>query len=161
MFSIPAAISRVTSCHGDDNPSTTDAVPDMTSATAPSGEVTRSSIASATYEAWNAFSADDAVEWASNPPVPQWIKYEFPVAVNINKYFVKSNAAHYPHDWVLEGSNNDADWDVLSDITGNSLVEGWFTFLGELAYKYYRITVTASEGDRGVFFDIILVESQC
>mgnify|MGYP000965537187 CR=1 FL=1 len=56
-----------------------------------------------------------------------------------------------PKDWTFEGSNNGSSWDILDTQTNQT---GWtsgqlrtFNCLAEITYRYFRITVTANNGD--------------
>ncbi len=135
----------------------TDAVPTMTSATAPSGRVTTSNEIDANRAGWHAFDGLNANitthTWTTStfPTVgsPHWIKYEFPVAKRIGTYKITSRVStpKAPKDWTFQGSNDDVNWTVLDTQTDQFAGDPTSTTVtynigNRDAYKFYRLHVT-------------------
>ena len=102
-----------------------------------------------------AFDQTRGSSWRLNAATG-WLQFQFTKPYNITKYaLVSSNTASTaprdPKNWTLYGSNNGADWDVL-DSRENEIFYGRglkriFEFENELKYAYYRIDITANNGD--------------
>ena len=144
----------------------TDLVPDMTNYTDPSGEVFYSS-QHASYPAWRAFD-DDFVNhgWITlQYTVIGYIGYDFGVgnSKNITRYTITAPLSGYttraPRDWTFEGSDN-ADFNpkTILHTVGSGGAEGsqtgWtavekrtFDFENNTSYRYYRLNITANNGD--------------
>lgn len=132
-------------------------VPPMTSATAPSGTVTRSGAYDSSYEAWRVFDASLGSMWISAvTQTPAWIAYEFSDGPKkLNKY-----ALHYangsittraPKNWTFEGWSGSA-WVVLDTRTNQT---GWagnerreFTLATPATYAKFRLNVTDDNDSR-------------
>jgi hypothetical protein len=133
------------------------AIPEMTSATAPSGEVTVSSYHSSFPDFWKGFvhSFINTLDcWHADGGVPEWIKYDAGVGETIvaTGYSITPRVGNtnQPTAWIFEGSDNDSDWDLLDTQTG--VTAGWvnyqervFELSSEVTYRYYRLNVSASE----------------
>ena len=132
------------------------AIPQMTSPTTPSGIATSSSNYDGNYVAWMAFNRNQATNygWLSNNIPTAWLKYQFPSAMTIIKYTIKGYAAsqanmtYMPKAWTFEGSNNDVNWTVLDTQTNQT---GWlqsekrsYSFSNSTSYLYYRLNITQS-----------------
>ena len=125
----------------------TNQVPKMTSATAPSGIVTSSSVYGA-YANWKAFDKIYNTYWNSEIPgvMPQWICYQFTSPKIIKAYSIVAYDINYsPKDWTFEGSNDGSDWVVLDTRSGKT---NWsidsFSCVNTTAYEYYRINISDS-----------------
>jgi hypothetical protein len=148
------------STNGDDNPGITYCTAKMTSDVAPAPYIASAdSEYSAAYGAWKAFNrtnADESDQWASaTTALPHFVQYDFGTGVIINKYAIQErNSANYtgfPSDFTLQGSNDNASWDVLDTRTnisapGPASWSSYFTFNNGTAYRYYRLNVTAVIG---------------
>lgn len=98
----------------------------------------------------DAFDGDYVTAWYSGTGVKQ-LQYNFgvPTAVDIFRFTnLTAIPADSPSEYIIEGSHNDVDWVELSNITGLS---AWgagetrdFTFVNEVAYTNYRITMQSS-----------------
>ena len=158
--------------HGDDNASTTQSVPTMTSNTTPSGEASASS-EFGSLAAWRAFDGifnTSTDMWGSNADVNEYLQYEYATAIAINKYIVK----HYnPNnatikDWTLQGSDTGAfsgeevDLDTITDNGGlGNVAVRTYTFENGTTYKFYRVSVQATNGWAYIeLCELVLVESQ-
>jgi hypothetical protein len=146
------------------NGSLVDVNPAMTSDTTPSPYVTSAS----TYlddlrRPWHAFHDAyvlDAYPWhTAQFTLTGWIKIDRGVGnetiVNYYKmaphWDVATGAARAPKNWTFEGSNNNVDWITLDTQTN---VSNWtvgvykaYAFSNSTAYRYYRINITANNGD--------------
>lgn len=86
-----------------------------------------------------------------------WIQYEFTTATVADRYALTSAndaAGRDPRDWTFEGSNDGSSWTTLDTQTGITFASRFqtqvFTFENTDAYKFYRINITANNGD-GLF----------
>lgn len=132
--------------------STVNAIPAMTSNTAPSGIASASS-ENGSYQAWKAFDKVTGVYGWTSTATTAWIKYEFPKPIAIKKYSLKSDQYpnRTPKNWTFEGSNDGSNWIVIDTIVGQTAwgVNAVRTFEtnNTTQYKMYRINVTANNGD--------------
>jgi hypothetical protein len=135
----------------------------MTAANAPSPFViSNSSEWDATLSAWHAFDDDNSVSgWhsANGVNLPHWIKIDLGTGKQILKYAIVGfnsirsafGAGRSPKNWTFEGSNDNTTWTVLNTQTNQT---DWGTgekrvyeFLNNTVYRYYRIYITANNGD--------------
>lgn len=88
--------------------------------------------------------------------VTGWLQYQFlgKGAYSINGYRIASaNDApgRDPRDWTLQGSHDGTEWFVIDTRTGESWPERFqyreFTFDNAIAYSYYKLNITANNGD--------------
>ena len=122
-------------------------------------------VVSASSEYWPAFGAfahtvvsGDGQVWvtAANQTTG-WLKFDFGSgnAKTVEKYTLSfyngATLTRAPKTWTLQGSNNDADWTTLDTQTN---VPGWsasemrtYEFVNGTAYRYYKINITANQGD--------------
>ena len=162
-----APTGAITFIRGDqDNPTVAatlyDQVPVMTSNTTPSGVAASSSVFDASFNPYLAFDGNLTLnnKWvAANATTTGWISYDFGsgvtktithysmVAVPSNESGVTGRA---PNSWTFEGSNNGSSWTTLHTVTGQT---AWgqgekrnFVTTNTVAYRYYRINVTAING---------------
>jgi hypothetical protein len=162
------------------NTSETYATTQMTSGTTGSATVTDSEHYGSTNLGWGCF--DQSTAWwqcdetnvSSNIPR---VMYDFGSGNSkaINKYRIKPGSANYaPTAWKLQGSNDaaaavsDAEtangWTTLDTQTGqttwtNGVFSSYYTFSNLTAYRKYRLRVTASVTNTGMYItEIHLVE---
>lgn len=135
-------------------------LPVMTSNTSPSGVASATSINTTDYEPFKAFTGTVSGmldSWASSaiPTAgsPQILKYELPVAKIRNKITIVNRnytAVASPNSFTFEGSNNDSDYTILltvsNDTNNTSSARREFVFNNDIAYKYYRLKITARNG---------------
>jgi hypothetical protein len=136
-----------------------DLVPTLTSNTSATPiVVSASSIYNSSYDAWKAFNntnVDNVDCWvtASNT-VTGWLKVDFGNPRIVNKYTITarnySDTTTAPKTWTFEGSNDNTNWTVL-DTRTNEI--NWvlaqkreYVFNNNIAYRYYRINITANNG---------------
>lgn len=114
-------------------------------------------VASADVEAspaYKAFASFNASYWEAFPgPLPHWIKLDrgASAATIVTDYgfgtYGLTDPTYSPKDWILEGSNDDATWDVLDTRAGFTAYtndRSWFQLTTPSAHRYLRITVTAT-----------------
>jgi len=136
-------------------------MPLMTAGTMNGFTVTESLIHTGTYNGWKAFDGITNVAtscWAA-PKVPtkaepQWIAIQLHKKCPIYKYELTGqygSPLRSPKDWKFEASNDGVSWIVLDT---QSNVNGWsdnafksFSTTNQDSYLYYRIIVTANNGD--------------
>lgn len=140
-------------------------IPQMTSDTTPSPYVASASAyySNSTYswnpyKAFNHTSSPDVVDdsWVVNDLIG-WLQFKFDSSVKVSHYVVVakgySNGAETqsPKDWTFEGSNDGSTYDILHTVTGEinwtSAERRSFTFENSSEYLYYRINITANNGD--------------
>jgi hypothetical protein len=95
-------------------------VPTMTSATAPSGEVTQSTYQSG-YAGFNAFNSSDSTPWIAQDnkgSVEDWVAYEFTSAVYVSKVTVQGSTSR-PITVHVEAYLN-GSWESISSDTSIS-----------------------------------------
>jgi hypothetical protein len=135
----------------------TNQVPTMTSASTPSGLVTRSGAYDPSYEAWQAFDASSSSMWLSATyQTPAWLGYEWTdgprtirsYAINFSNGSLTSRA---PRDWTFEGWNG-ASWIVLDS---RSAQTGWlgsdrreYTVATPGSYSKYRLNMSDDNDSR-------------
>jgi hypothetical protein len=134
----------------------TNQVPAMTSATTPSGVVTRSGVISSSFEGWQAFDASNTSMWISQTfQTPAWIGYEWTSSRLINKYSITyangSILTRAPRDWQLQAWNG-SSWTAIDTRSGQT---GWsgletrsFTVALPGSYSKYRLNVTDDNDTR-------------
>lgn len=129
-------------------------IPTMTSATAPSGQVTASSYYDANYAPYKAFDGNVTnTGWAGatgTENVNPWCQYMFPdsgiVANKVGFYEISSLSSSSTKTYKLQGSNNGSNWTDLKKTTltqGNAWV--YVDFANTIKYKYYRWQFVKSE----------------
>lgn len=119
-------------------------VPQMTSHTAPSGEVT----ARGAYNpAWQAFDRNDVTYWydnSSSASNPSWIQYRFTEPKLINKILIQSasisGSSHGLKEFTLWGSNDGSNFtEIFSELNHpNSTAKETYTFSNDTEYLYYK-----------------------
>jgi hypothetical protein len=136
-------------------------IPVMTSATTPTGTASDSSHYDAPHAAWTAMpgtpSQGAGVGWLDNGgATPQWIQYQFTSGQTITSYSLRAwwtdnYPSRTPKDWTLDGSNDGTSWDTLDTVTGYTPVSSsaYVTFTVDTpgTYTYYRLNITANNGD--------------
>ncbi len=97
--------------------------------------------------------------WGTNS-TSGWLSYVFPQKIIINKYTIYYSDSKYtvidgletftPKTWTFEGSNDDTNWVILDSQTG---ITDWaggvnkeFSFENNVAYKTYRLNISANNG---------------
>ena len=173
VFELEFAPWKFVPSDGIYNPGTTTCTAKMTGFNSPtpnaiitsSTGVTYADIDNTYYYGWYAFSQlNNNVGWAvqiggySYTPgdpfqQPMWITYDFGPTTKkvINKYAWKAKKYYpsLPRDWMVSGSNDNVNWSILDTKVGIDPPPGigiwsqYFTFNNAIAYRFYRIDVTA------------------
>jgi len=147
-----APVSGSVLLYGDYIPATTNLIPTMTSATAPSGVASDSEHYS-NVPAWCAMGGSGYL--SNGTGLPQWIQYQFTTAVKVVSYSIRpwwidNYPSRTPKDWTLEGSNDGTNWTTIDTVTGwlpaNSADYVEFVVDSPDSYAYYRLNVTANQG---------------
>lgn len=130
----------------------TNPIPVMTSNITPSGVASASTITSG-LDAYKAFDGATNTGWsAATSTTTGWLKYQFPTPKIIMKYTILDFGliARNPKSWTFEGSNDGTTWIVLdtqSNATWTLGVKNEYLINNSNAYIYYRINITANNGD--------------
>jgi len=147
---------------------TGNALPIMTSNTAPSGVASASSELTG-YEAYKAFNRNtgsDTARWVTAVGATSaWLMYDFGAGneKTIQKYTIVSGfyPSASPKDWTFEASNTGAfaGEQVILDRQANfsswNTTKKVFSFANKNKYRYYRINITANCGYTGGYFTYI------
>ncbi|MBD8840370.1 hypothetical protein IFU39_21385 [Paenibacillus sp. CFBP 13594] len=129
------------------------AIPAMTSSTSPNGIADASSFYT-TFYPWKAFDRIvDPNGWVANINVlTGWLSYEFDSAKTICAYSIQAGTTPVnrpPKTWTFEGWNG-SEWTVLDSRMNEPNFAGeeyrLYEFTNKVAYKKYRINVTANQG---------------
>lgn len=133
----------------------TDRTPTMTNNTTPSPYVASASTDSgAGTEAYKAFDNADS-QWVASATTG-YLQLDFGSALwAVDEYRIEpQSTTRAPKDWTLKASNTGAyageevTLDTQTGVTTWSTgVEKTYTFSNTTKYRYYRITVTANNGD--------------
>ncbi|XHC13037.1 hypothetical protein ABWH98_09400 [Labrenzia sp. ac12] len=127
------------------------AVPKMTSNTAPSGVVSASN---GSASAWQVFSRSEGKTVLSSGATG-WVQYQFPGSVVIDAYMLQapndnSQNDDMPWQWNIEASNNGSDWTILDTQDGQDTWASneWraYDFHNETAFTHYRLSFTQGGG---------------
>jgi hypothetical protein len=104
-----------------------------------------------------AFDGNTGTKWLCN--AVSWLQYDFGAGVTqtVKRYDITSAndvPARDPKDWQLQGSNDGSTWTTVDTRTGqpswpNRYQTISFTVATPGAYRYYRLNVTANNGDSG------------
>lgn len=145
---------------------TTDQVPTMTSISAPSGTVTKSTELSATYASWKAFDKSAGTWWQPSTTGTEWLAYEWASSKTITQYTLKCavNAVDRgPSAWTFAGWNG-SSWVTLHTGSETSWSVGQlrtYAVTNSTAYAKYRINMTAIAGGAAAYeiVEIAMMES--
>lgn len=139
-----------------------DQVPTMSSNTAPTGVAAASSIFNASFDAFHAFDGNPTIN-------NKWVAVNGTTTGNVSYDFGAGNPkiiTHYsvtavpsdenlpnraPKNWTFEGSNNGSSWTTIDTQTNQTTwTQGekrTYTTSNTTSYRYYRINVSANNGD--------------
>lgn len=139
------------------DPSWTDYAPhNMTSDTAPSPYVASASAEYGGYEAYRAF--DGVIDqYAIISGTTGWLQLDLGSAQVVGSYAIQANnipePARCPNTWTLQGSSV-SDFSSYTTLDSQSGQASWgsgekrsFTISSPASFRYYRINVTANNGD--------------
>lgn len=141
---------------------TANAVPTMTSDTAPSGQVI---YGYGGYDGnrapWRAFDKNTSTQYLSyTGNLPNYLGYVFASAKKIVGYGIRSGTYQAPTTWTFQGSNNGSTWTTLDTKTNETVSSSSITkysFPNSSFYTYYRLYVTAvkdATGGGGFYFSM-------
>jgi outer membrane protein OmpA-like peptidoglycan-associated protein len=102
----------------------------------------------------NAIDGNSSTHWTTNGVSSGWLRLQFPAPAVQTEYTIRRRddiPARNAKDWTFEGSNDGSSWTVLDTRTGVTWGTAGetksFTFSNSTAYTYYRLNVTANNGD--------------
>jgi hypothetical protein len=114
----------------------------------------------------NAFDGDHNTIWDSNATATGWVQGQWTTGFAATQYRIRrrdDQAARMPKDFTLQGSNNGSSWttlDTRTNITWPTSGETkTFTFTNSTVYTYYRLDVTANNGDSYLSFMNLVVSA--
>ncbi|MGN7723572.1 chondroitinase-B domain-containing protein [Chitinophaga sp. 22620] len=88
-----------------------------------------------------------------------WVRYESVVPAIVVRYTITSGndvAGRDPKDWQLQGSGDGSSWITLDTRSGEAFTgrrqTRSFTVANTAPYKYYRLNITANNGETGIQF---------
>lgn len=129
-------------------------VPTMTSDTSPSGAASSNIASFVSGEPFRAFDKNINTQFHSLSGVKMgWLTYEFAEPERVMSYSLLGQSAQLgraPRDWTFEGSDDGIDWTVLDVQSNQSFTSGvkkMYSCKHIGTYKFYRINVTANNGD--------------
>lgn len=130
-------------------------IPLLTSATQDGYEVTASSQYDGGHAPVYAFDGNNDTKWASSGTGTQWLQIKLPTATICNAVKIVSRTDGYtnqcPRDFEIRGSNDAETWTTLTTQTGVAWASSGqsqsFNFENETAYQYYRLVITANNGE--------------
>lgn len=118
---------------------------------------------SATYDAYRAFDHADIEGWLTSSGPPVFIAYDFGAGNEfvLDYYTIQlgnlaNSTARAPNTWDVLGSNDGTNWDVIGSESGvtwsvDDEIKG-FSVDNAVAYRHYRLYITANNGDSRVGF---------
>ncbi len=136
----------------------------MSAASTPSPYVASASTTNGVYAPWKAFDGKNTQApstdqfWQGNNSGVDWLKIDMGAsnAWRLSGYAIKSASAgastQAPKNWTMEGSNDDAAWATLDTIAnetnwGAGDYRIYTVALSAVAYRYFRLNVSANNGD--------------
>ena len=143
-----------------------DAIPTMTSDSAPSGDALADSVYTAGNEAFRAFDKSSVTNWATSVGGAGWLQYHFDTGETIDRYTLRESLGNpnaMPYNWTLEASNTGA-WggeEVTLDTQTTEVFSGkkkTYDFTNTTSYTYYRIVVTANVAGKLKIGEFELIE---
>lgn len=103
----------------------------------------------------HAFDRNSATEWFYSG-VTGWLQYDLGHAETVQRYTVISSydkVPRDPKDWQFQGSSDGVNWTTLdtqsNQAFANRLQLNNYTLANPAAYRYYRLNITANNGDPG------------
>ncbi|MGF0347777.1 discoidin domain-containing protein [Rhodococcus sp. IEGM1300] len=133
-------------------------IPAMTGYNIPAPYVVSASQENSSMQAWKAFNGIASGltsaynEWSTNGTPSGWIKIDLGVKEKVVQYSLTNNdrPERMAKNWVLEGSNDDINWNQIDQKTEENL---WgsvetrtYDILNPVEYRYYRLNVSANNG---------------
>ena len=131
---------------------------DLTSDTSHTPFVVSASSAYSFLPEWHAFDGT-ATYWIGIGGGVDWLQIDLGSAKVLGAYAILATTelARMPKNWTMQGSNDGATWAVLDTQAGQAWTNNeTLTFrvpVVSAAYRYYRLNITANNGD-GTYTDI-------
>jgi hypothetical protein len=149
------------------------AIPQMTSATSPSGQSSASAILETGLDAWHAFdktSVSESSLYASASSAPQWLQYDFITTQSIINSYSLSNrtsspfySSQAPAAWTFAGSNDGTTFTTLDTRSGVTWASGGltktYTLSAPASYRIYRWTWTTMPSENVVVLTKVQVNA--
>ena len=145
IFSVPSAKSTLLSSTALSVAS----VPAMTSATAPSGIATASSIYASGYEGWRAFDKSSGTYWASGSTsgINSFLQYSFPGEAFISKVTASPYSGIFgPANCRIECSNDGVVFENAKSFLMTAGVPNEIAVTKSGFYKHWRLFVESTQG---------------
>jgi len=108
-------------------------------------------------EGANAFDLNPGSKWFNNNAgTTGWVQYDFGAnnAQTVKRYTINSAndvPGRDPKNWQFQGSQDGSSWTTLDTQSGQTFAYRWqqntYTIGNTTAYRYYRLNVTANNGD--------------
>jgi len=104
--------------------------------------------------------------WSGNA-ASEWLKYDLGSGITktIQQIVIVARGGNSPKDFTFQGSNDNSNWTTLLTVSGWTYDEHWalspapeegdyagrqtWQFSNSIAYRYYRINVTATTNNQG------------
>ncbi|WP_428243887.1 discoidin domain-containing protein [Gynuella sp.] len=106
-----------------------------------------------------AFDQNSGTEWFYQG-VSGWLEYDLGQQEIVRRYSLISasdKVSRDPKDWQLQGSNNNSTWTTLDTQRNQLFAERFemkiYTITSPVPYQYYRLNISANNGDTG-FVDL-------
>lgn len=104
----------------------------------------------------NAFDGNTSTVWTCTAGPACWLQLRLNAPVVVTTYNIAGRAgwdARAPKDWTFQGSNDGTTWVTLDTQTaqhptGSTIYT--YTFANTVAYSYFRINITANNGDPSI-----------
>lgn len=125
-------------------------IPVMINETTPAPYIASASSSYSSYTASNAFNRifNGSSRWIANTVPPVWCKISLDKPRKAYSYQLSTGTASQAiTSWILQGSNNNADWTDLDTVTNHTLpVEKYEEFQIDIPneYQHYRVYATAT-----------------
>jgi len=103
----------------------------------------------------NAFDGSSSTYWTTNGVATGWLMVQLSAPTALTNYRIQRRddgfSSRNPKNWTWEGSTDGVAWTVLDTRVGVTWpIAGEtksFTYVNTTAYSYYRINITANNGD--------------
>lgn len=154
------------------NASTDYFVPIMTGDVTDTLQASASSVFSApSYSPYKLFDRNLGSRWSSASwRAEWWVKIDLGMRAVFNKFrYLAFSTATSPKRWSLQGSNDNANWQMLMDNTQQDVAvptdgtwSNYFTFLNFTPYRYYLFTMLNVDNVSSLtFHELHFVASRC
>lgn len=124
-----------------------------------------------TVDAYKAFDGTVADRWLTAQALPQWLSLDLGSgnATIVNNFSIQCSSntvdpPRMPKDFLFQGSNDNSTWTTLRTVTGEvgwgiNETRNYYLEQASVAYRYYRIYITANNGDAQVCVGKVLIYS--